>query len=239
MNKYLRKLSSLYFLVIQGLHWPFRKRNAEDPVHAVFGDFISLSKQTHSPSILEIGSRNVTGILRRDFFPHCDDYVGFDVLAGDGVDIVGDAHKLSDNCSLEHFDYVYSVSVFEHLLFPWKVVLEINKVMKTGGYIFIWTHPVWPAHEMPWDFWRFPGNGFHALFNKYTGFEIVNIIEGLPAKMYSLSDDGPARRNCLHKINQGVALIARKTGNYRSDLLKWDIGVEDILDTMYPENKAD
>lgn len=127
MNKYLRKLSSLYFLVIQGLHWPFRKRNAEDPVHAVFGDFISLSKQTHSPSILEIGSRNVTGILRRDSFPHCDDYVGFDVLAGDGVDIVGDAHKLSDNCSLEHFDYVYSVSVFEHLLFPWKAVLEINK----------------------------------------------------------------------------------------------------------------
>jgi hypothetical protein len=112
------------------MHRPFVKRGAEDPYHSVFREFISLSRQAHSPSILEIGSRNVTGITRRHLFSHCEEYVGFDILPGGGVDIVGDAHKLSESCPLEHFDFAFSMSVFEHLLFPWKAVLEINKVMK-------------------------------------------------------------------------------------------------------------
>jgi SAM-dependent methyltransferase len=120
----------------------FIKRSAVDPYHAVLSEFISLSEQAPCPSILEIGSRNVSGITRRNLFSHCSDYIGFDVLAGDGVDIVGDAHKLSESFPLEHFDFVYSISVFEHLLFPWKAVLEINKVMKPEGYVFVSTHPV-------------------------------------------------------------------------------------------------
>jgi hypothetical protein len=110
--------------------------------------------------------------------------------------------------------------------------------MKTNGYLFISTHPVWPAHEMPWDFWRFPINGFHALFNKYTGFEIVSIAEGLPCKVYSLAPDPPTRGNCYHTMNQGVALIARKTGDYRHDLLKWEIDASDVLITMYPDQNS-
>jgi len=235
MKNYMKRL---YFKLIDLMHRPFVKRGADDPFHALFGEFISLSKQAHSPSILEIGSRNVSGITRRDIFSHCVEYVGFDILPGDGVDIVGDVHKLSEICPLEHFDFIFSISVFEHLLFPWKTVLEINKVMKSGGYILISTHPVWPAHELPWDFWRFPGNGFHALFNKYTGFEIVSLAEGLPCKIYSLVDDPPTRGNCFHTVNQGVVLIARKTGSYRSDLLKWEIGVSDVLNTMYPSNES-
>ena len=87
---------------------------------------------------------------------------------------------------------------------------------------------------MPWDFWRFPQNGFHALFNEYTGFEIVGLTEGLPCNTYSLVDDPPTRYNFLGKTNQGVALIAKKRGNYRRDLLKWDIDVVDVVKTMYP-----
>jgi len=220
--------------MIDVMHQPFIERGADDPYHAVFSEFISISKREPSPAILEIGSRNVTGVTRRHLFSHCIDYVGFDVLAGDGVDIIGDAHKLSERFLLDQFDFIYSISVFEHLMFPWKCVLEINKVMKTGGYVFVSTHPVWPTHELPWDFWRFPLNGFHALFNQYTGFEIITLVEGLPCKTYSLVDDAPTRHNCFATMNQGVALIARKTGNYRSDLLKWDIEVADVVDTMYP-----
>jgi len=36
-------------------------------------------------------------------------------------------------------------------------------------------------------------------------------------------------------VNQGVAVIARKTDEYRSDLLKWDIDISDVIETMYPE----
>lgn len=226
---------TLYFKIIDVMHHPFVQRGADDPYHVVFREFISLSERASCPTILEIGSRNVSGVTRRELFSFCDDYVGFDILPGDGVDLIGDAHKLSDNFPSEHFDFVYSMSVFEHLVFPWKAVLEINKVTKLGGHVYISTHPSWPGHELPWDFWRFPRNGFHALFNRFTGFEIVSLTEGLPCKIYSLVDDAPTRRNCFATMNQGVAVIARKIDSYRSDLLKWDIEISDVVDTMYPK----
>jgi SAM-dependent methyltransferase len=221
-------------MVLNSLHWPFVRPGKDDPFHVVFNEFIVSSRQNAAPVILEIGSRNVTGITRRGWFPHAHEYVGFDILPGAGVDVVGDVHQLSSILPPEHFDFVFSISVFEHLLFPWKAVLEINRVMKSGGLLHVSTHPAWPPHECPWDFWRFPSNGFHALFNKFTGFEIVTLTEGLPARLYSLVDDAPTRGNYLYPVNQGVALIARKTGNYRSDLLKWDIDIADVVSTMYP-----
>jgi len=230
-------MKAIYFKFIDLLHYPFIKQGANDPYHIVYDEFLSLGRELTSPSVLEIGSRNVSGITRRDLFPNCKEYVGFDILPGDAVDIVGDVHKLSDYFTSEQFDIVYSISVLEHLLFPWKAVFEINKVMKTGGYLHISTHPVWPEHEMPWDFWRFPKNGFRALFNQYTGFEIVSISEGLPCKAYSLVDDPPTRVLWFRTINQGVSLIARKINNYRDDLLKWDINISDVINTMYPLKK--
>lgn len=231
------QLKNLYLKTLNWLHSPFVQRGADDPYHAVLGQFIELSKQASAPAILEIGSRNVTGVTRKSLFPHAGEYVGVDILAGAGVDVVGDAHKLSQSCPAEHFDFVFSISVFEHLLFPWKAVLEINQVMKTGGLLYLSTHPAWPPHEWPWDFWRFPCNGFHALFNKYTGFEIVTLTEGLPSRLYSLVDDAPTRGNYLYPLHQGVALIAKKTGPYRSDLLKWEVDITEVVSTMYPERK--
>jgi SAM-dependent methyltransferase len=228
----------LYFRFILALHRPLVKPGCKDPYHAVFPEFIELTRQVCSPSVLEMGSRDVTGVTRREQFPHCSDYVGFDVLPGPGVQVVGDAHSLSGFFPPERFDFVYAISVFEHLLFPWKVALEINKVLKPGGCVYVSTHPVWPEHEMPWDFWRYPHNGFHALFNRFTGFEIVTLTEGLPCRIYSLVDDWPTRGNCFGTTNQGVALIARKTGESRGDLLRWDIGASDILDTMYPSRQS-
>ncbi len=232
------RIARIYFKTINALHHPFVKHGADDPYHGVFQTLISLTQTIDSPSILEVGSRNVTGITRRELFKNCEHYVGFDVLEGPGVDVVGDAHLLSNYFSTNEFDFVYSISVFEHLLTPWKAVLEINKVLKTGGYVFLSTHPVWPAHELPWDFWRFPSQGFHSLFNQYTGFEIIDNIEGLPCKIYSLVDDGPTQTNWHNTLNQGVAVIAKKVADYRSDLLKWDVKTDKILDTMYPENKS-
>ena len=228
-------IANLYTYILNILHFPLIKKGAEDPVHNVFKEFLSLTQEKESSSLLEIGSRNVSGITRKGWFPHCENYTGFDVLSGEGVDVVGDAHKLSEYFPNESFDFVFSISVFEHLLSPWKVVLEMNKVMKTGGYAFISTHPAWPPHELPWDFWRFPQNGFYSLFNQYTGFVIILLKEGLPGKVYSLVDDKPTRNNCFNDVSQSVSIIVKKVANYREDLLKWDIPTESVVDTMYPQ----
>ncbi|WP_456381007.1 methyltransferase domain-containing protein [Thiolapillus sp.] len=231
-------IKRFYINLIRLMHRPLMKKEKEDPYHAVIREFITLSREDDSSSVLEIGSRNVTGVTRRNMFSHCGQYVGFDILGGDGVDVVGDVHELSRSFPLESFDYVYSISVFEHVLFPWKAVLEINKVMKVGGYVLVTSHPVWPPHELPWDFWRFPSGGFHALFNEYTGFEIISVAEGLPCSIYSLVQDAPAHDNCFYTLNQGVSVIARKAGDFRGDLLKWEVNASGVLETMYPNGEV-
>ena len=235
LQRYKLRLSVSYYRLINFLHSPFVSKGEHDPYHQTFGRFLELGRALDAPTVLEIGCRNVTGITRRDLFPHRKEYVGFDVHPGDGVDVVGDSHRLSAYLPENNFDLVYTISVFEHLMFPWKAVLEINKVMKVGGYVFISTHPAWPAHELPWDFWRFMSGGFQALFNEYTGFELVTVTEGLPCKAYPLVDDGPTKSITSGVMNLGVAAIARKTNEYRSDLLKWDIDIADITDSTYPD----
>lgn len=232
------KLSLQYYKLLQLLHSPLVKpAGQDDPYYRVFGQFVELGMAIDSPVVLEIGSRNVSGVTRQDVFPHREQYVGFDVHPGEGVTVVGDSHRLSHYFPENKFDLVYTVSVFEHLMFPWKAVLEINQVMKTGGYIFVATHPAWPAHELPWDFWRFMGGGFQALFNAYTGFQLLTVAEGQPCKAYALVDDAPAKSVSASVINLGVAVIARKTGAYRRDLVRWDVDVADVTDSAYPGPK--
>lgn len=227
-----------YYRFIRFLHSPFVKESNNDPYHQIFGHFIELGREVEAPAVLELGSRNVSGITRQDVFAHRSKYVGFDIHPGEGVDVVGDCHRLSSYLAGEEFDLVYTVSVFEHLMFPWKVVLELNKVMKTGGYIFVSTHPAWPAHELPWDFYRYMAGGFQAMFNKFTGFELVEVSEGLPCRAYALVEDAPARSVSENVLNLGVAAIARKTGSYRDDLLRWDIDAADVSDSMYPKRET-
>ena len=71
------------------------------------------------------------------------------------MDVMGDAHKLSDYFDKDSFDVIFSMSVFEHLAMPWKVALELNKVLKPGGMMLHTTHQTWPLHEEPWDYWRY------------------------------------------------------------------------------------
>jgi hypothetical protein len=52
--KLRRYLSRLYIKGVDAMHRPFVKRGAEDPYHAVFAEFISLTRQARSPSLLEI-----------------------------------------------------------------------------------------------------------------------------------------------------------------------------------------
>ncbi len=105
--------------------------------------------------ILEIGSREVTGEsnARKEFSKA--EYVGFDYYPGRNVDVVGDAHKLSSYFEREDkFDIVFSSACFEHFAMPWIVVIEIAKLLKVGGIVFVETHFSFSSHERPWHFFQ-------------------------------------------------------------------------------------
>ena len=224
-----------YLSLLNWLHRPLVRRTGDDPYHARFPEFMQRVAAMPSPVVVELGARNVSGLLRRGFFPNAGKYVGIDIHPGEGVDIVGDVHRLSELVEPNSVDALYSFSVFEHLLFPWKVALEINRVLKPGGLVFVSTHPVWPAHELPWDFWRFPVGGLAGLFSKPLGFELIAATEGLRAKIYSLAGDPPTRELYRHGANLGVAVIARKIADYDRERLRWDIDIGEAITTQYPK----
>ena len=227
-----------YYRFLNFLHRPLVQPGEKDPFHHVFPEFQNLLKDLQTPVVLEIGSRNVTGITRRHLFPSVERYIGFDVHPGEGVDVVGDAHQLANYFEPNSVDAIFAVSVFEHLAFPWKVAMEINRVLKPGGYVFVSTHPTWPAHELPWDFWRYPVAGLANLFIHDTGFEVLRATEGLPCKAYSLVTDAPTRPFYKFSLNMGVAVLAKKTHDYDSNRLKWDIDIHAAVRTQYPKPGA-
>jgi hypothetical protein len=147
--------------------------NGEDALGRTYARFLNAVRVAPpGAKFLEIGSRARSGVSRRSWFPDTIAYTGADVLPGENVDVVADAHYLSETVS-GPFDFVYSVSTFEHLIMPWRAAAEIARVMRVGGLVYTQSHQMWPVHDAPWDFFRFSTDAWRGLFNKATGFEIV------------------------------------------------------------------
>ncbi|MDO8597350.1 MAG: methyltransferase domain-containing protein [Sulfuricaulis sp.] len=148
----------LYFRALSALAFPFKRSipmagGGRDPFH----EFVALMDAIPGGHVLEVGSRAVSDVTVQHKFSAQVRHTGLDVHPGPNVDVVGDAHELGRLFPAEQFDGIFSLSVFEHLLMPWVVVMEMNKVLKPGGVVMLATHPAWPPHELPWDFWRFQG----------------------------------------------------------------------------------
>jgi hypothetical protein len=141
--------------------------------HTNWGHFLQPRLNVAGLNVLEIGSRavNSNGVFRQAFSNA--KYIGFDFHAGQNVDVVGDAHKLSEYFEEEYFDGVVSSAVFEHLAMPWIVAEEISKLLKIGGLVFVETHFSYSMHEMPWNFFQFSHKGLEALFNESLGFDVI------------------------------------------------------------------
>lgn len=192
--------------------------------------FSEIKHSKLSTSVLEIGSRARSGVSRRDLFADRH-YVGVDIMEGPNVDIVGDAHQLSRLVN-EKFDFVYSAAVFEHLLMPWKVVVEISRVMNLGGYVYIWAPSAWPPHDEPWDYWRYTKNTWNALFNKYTGFELIGAEYQTPCHITERHDTGPGFGDFKSFIAYyATVCLARKIGEPSLD---WDLGADQLVLDQYP-----
>lgn len=180
--------------------------------------------------MLDIGGRDRSGLDRSKDYPQCEVTV-LDIVESQNVDVVGDAHRLSKYFPPEHFDAVMSVSVFEHLLMPWKVATEINKVLKTGGIGLVFTHQTLGMHDLPWDFWRFSDNAWKALFNVNTGFEIIATALDRPHFIlpFYFTMGKQLAENAAGF--EGSAVLFRKIGPCRE---QWLTEISDIDPTEYP-----
>lgn len=111
------------------------------------------------------------------------------------------------------------------------VVLELNRVLVPGGLVFINTPQTWPLHDEPWDFWRFSIHAWPALFNPMTGFEIVEVAQGEPARIHALWDSPVARDMPDSPAFLGSNVIARKVGDTSLD---WPVPTALACSGSYP-----
>lgn len=186
--------------------------------------------QQDKGSLLEIGSRARSGNSYRSFFPDDIDYVGLDVTDGPNVDIVGDAHEMSSILDRQ-FDYIFSISVFEHILMPWKVAIEMAKVLKPGGIGYIQSHSAFPLHDEPWDFWRFSKDAWKAIFNRHTGFEVVDAQYRYPANIVPVHINEPDRAGVSSRMNFLVsACLVKKIAE---PSVEWSGRASEVFDLQY------
>ena len=111
--------------------------------------------------VVDLGSLDVNGTLR-ECAPAEAVYVGLDIEPGKGVDIVitGDSKlPLADNAT----DMVVSSSVLEHDQFFWNTFLELVRITRPGGYIYVNAPSNGYLHRYPADNWRFYADASRAL----------------------------------------------------------------------------
>lgn len=148
-----------------------RKRAFEG--RALLRGFIDAVNAKPGTRLLDIGGRARSGVEYSRMFDQAECTI-LDIVPGETVDVVGDAHGLSKLFAPNSFDAIFSTSVFEHLLMPWVVASEMAAVLRPGGIAYIATHQTLGMHDLPWDFWRFSDSAWDGLFNRFTGFEIID-----------------------------------------------------------------
>lgn len=195
--------------------------------------FLGIINEVPQVKLLDIGGRARSGVDRSKMFDGASCTV-LDVLPGDNVNVVGDAHSMSHLFPPCTFDAIFSQSVFEHLLMPWVVAIEMARVLKIGGVAFIGTHQTIGMHDCPWDFWRFSDTAWDGLFNQQTGFEVIGRALENPQfivpHFYS-ADRGKNLEGAVGYI--GSAALVRKIGE---PMVSWgSMKVSDVVQTTYPD----
>jgi SAM-dependent methyltransferase len=61
------------------------------------------------------------------------------------------------------FDTVFSSQVLEHVSEPSRMVLEMTRVLRPGGYLIVTAPHIWGVHEEPHDYFRFTRFGLAHL----------------------------------------------------------------------------
>lgn len=232
MKKQLFEYGITNYVVPDILFTDVNVNHDEDISHDNWPQYLSKLCDKEGMDVLEVGSRRVTGSVRQ-YFKKAD-YTGFDYYPGENVDIVGDAHQLSKYFE-KKYDLIYSSAVFEHLAMPWVVALEMIKLLKPNGYIFVETHYSYSSHERPWHFFQFSENALSVLFPEKFGIKCIkkgcsNLMKGEFLKESSKYLQG----NYVGGLYCHSEFLGQKI--FENNNLSWDnVKLEDVVGaTKYP-----
>jgi len=192
-------------------------------------------------TVLELGARAVgpQSFANRAHFTAAR-YLGMDIHAAPGVEVVGDAHHLSELVGEGSLDGVFSIAVLEHLAYPWLLAAQVNKALKPGGLTYHTAPQSWPVHETPNDFWRFSDEGLKVLFGAATGFEVLDAGMRDPVRMH-MDWRRPGFYEFPFEPGFGNAyILARKVREIDLARFAWPVSATEMEDLarLYPVHLA-
>lgn len=124
--------------------------------------------------VIDIGSYDVNGSYKQFFTRNPGwHYRGVDLTTGPNVDVVlASPYRLP--FASHSVDVVVSGQAFEHVEYFWLTWLEMARVLRPGGLIFLLAPSRGPEHRYPQDCWRFYPDGYRALA-KYAALELIEV----------------------------------------------------------------
>jgi SAM-dependent methyltransferase len=103
--------------------------------------------------VLDVGSYDYNGNARH-LFPGSE-YIGIDIKAGPGVDIVCNAERMTDIFEEASFDAVLCLHVLEHVPNVPAVLEQARQLLAEAGYLYVAVPTLgFPRHDYPADYWR-------------------------------------------------------------------------------------
>lgn len=128
-----------------------------------------ISENLENPKkILEVGSRQAINQEEladlRGLFPNSK-FIGIDMQAGPGVDLVASAEKIPFEKNT--FDAIFCLETLEHAEKPWLICQEIERVLKPKGIAIVSSQQNFPIHMHPSDYFRYTPMGLKALFPNF------------------------------------------------------------------------
>lgn len=157
--------------------------------------------------VYEFGSRYVPGAGASDMRPFFLDaeYVGADIHAGRGVDVILDLHAIDLPAS--SVGTALMLDTLEHVEFPRKALAELCRVLGPGGILIVSTVMNFHIHAQP-DYWRFTPEGLLSLL---TPFE-SSVVDWLGDVRFPHAVFGVGFRR---------AVPERVIGRFREHLAEW------------------
>lgn len=149
---------------------------------------------------LEVGSKDYgsTQNLRR-LFSYRDKYIGADMQAGPGVDIVLDFiqnfEEIDATLGGIRFGTIFCLSVLEHCEQPFKMAENLTALMMPKGKICLSVPFSWKIHGYPSDYWRFTPAGVKKLFPELVFESETAVI-------------ATSRKSNFHAINDNIGKIS-------------------------------
>lgn len=144
-------------------------KTAKDNAQKFFDQYCK--QDIESKIVLDIGSLDINGSLY-EIFKEAKEYIGLDQSEGKNVTIAGNSHNIP--ISNNAVDIIICSSCFEHDDMFWVSFLEMCRVLKSGGYIYIQAPSNGPYHAHPVDNWRFYKDSWAALekWGQYNNYNI-------------------------------------------------------------------